>query len=151
MHINDFINFKFLSNLYLKLKEQRLTSIEVRIQELHQEIEKEKKLLDKKTATLEKLVEENTLIKKDYHRILNLFYNENKTISIRNNNYDISPWENVYLKKKPSHYVIQTKKEQDIYIFSEDLNSFLEYFLTISHSMIVLSVDKKRIVIQIRL
>jgi hypothetical protein len=151
MNKNNFITLKFLSNVYLKLKEMRMNSFDRKIQGLQMQIDKRKILLEQNKQYLDTLTAENDLIKKDFYNITKLFENENKTITIKNNNYDLDLWENVFIKKKSSYYVIQTKKEQEIYVFNENMNDFLASFLTLSHSIVILSVDKYRIVLQFRL
>jgi hypothetical protein len=149
--IDRFINFKFLSNLYLKFKENRLHLLDLKIQELKQQIEAEKARLEQDRQSLDQLAEQNTLIKRDYESMLRLFQNENKTIWIKNYDYNLSPWENVYIRQKDSSYAIVTKREEEIYVFDVELKAFLAYLTSLSHSIIVLSVDKSRIVLQLRL
>ena len=151
MNKNDFITFKFLSSIYLKIEEKKLNSLDVEIKALHQQIENEKKLVEQNGQFLDKLIEENVSMKNNCNSLLKLFENTNKTISIRNNNYDISIWENVYIKKKSSYYVIQTKREQDIYVFNENMNDSIEYILNLDYHILVLSVYSNRILLQFRL
>ena len=152
MNKNDIINLKFFSSIYLKLKEKRVNYLEVKVKGLKKEIEIQRNLLNQNDQYFNRLIKENTSIKKEYHDLIELFENENKTISIRNNNYNISIWENVYIRKKLSYYVIQTKRqEDDIYTFNKDMNDFIDYFSTLDYSIIVLSISKKRIVLQLRL
>lgn len=151
MSINNHITFKFLTSLYLKLKEKRLNSLDRKIQDLKEQIEDKKKLFKQNTASLEKLVEEKDSLINEYHRMLVLLEKGNKTIAIRNNSYDVLPWENVYIKKSSDTYVIQTKRGQNIYVFTEDIIPFLDYLLTLNPSIIVLSVDDNRIGLQFRL
>ena len=151
MDKNDFFNLKFFSNIYLKLKEKRVTSLEMNLNALNKEIEAEKKSLQQNNEYLNKLTEENTQIKKEYLNLMKLFENENKTISSKNNNYNISIWENVYIRKDLSYYVIQTKKGENIYTFDKSMNDFVEYFSTLDYSIIVLSISIKRITLQFRI
>jgi hypothetical protein len=150
MNKNDFTNFNFLSRLYIKFKEKNLKSLEKNILELRKQIENEKKLLEQNKQSLERLTEENNSIEKDYEALVKFFEKGKKTITIKNNNFTLDVWENVFIKKKSSSYVIQTKREQDIYVFEENMNDFMDYLLTLNHSIIVLSVDRYRIVLQIR-
>lgn len=151
MNLSNFINFKFLSSIYLKIKERELNLLYKKIQELQRQIESEKIQLKKDTQYLDKVMEQNTIIKKNYENLLNLFQNENKTFWIHNSDYNISPWENVYIKKKAPNYIIETKREQAIYVFDASMNDFLDYLSTLNCSIIVLSVDKSRIVLQLRI
>lgn len=151
MSINNHITFKFLTSLYLKLKEKRLNSLDRKIQDLKEQIEDKKKLFKQNTASLEKLAAEKNSLINQYHRMLELLEKGNKTIAIRNNSYDVTPWENVYIKKSSDTYVIQTKRGQNIYVFTEDIIPFIDYLLTQNTSIIVLSVDDKRIGLQFRL
>lgn len=147
----SFIDFRFLSSIYLKFNEKRLNFSNSKIHKLQEQIEIENSLLEYNKKRFDELSIENTLIKKNYADILKLFENVNKTISIKNDNYDITIWENVIIKKENSSYVIQTKREQVIYVFNEKMNDFIDYFLTLHHSIIVLSVDNDNIVLHIRL
>lgn len=152
MNKNDFVNLKFFSSIYLKLQEKKVDHLEVKAMRLKKEIEKEKKLLQQNHEYFDKLLAENALIKKQYDHLMLLFENENKTISIRNNNYRISIWENVFIEKKSAYYIIKSKREEDgIYTFNKDMNGFIDYFLTLDYSIVVLSISKKRINLQIRL
>jgi len=151
MNKKDFTNFKFFSYIYLKLKIKTVNSLEVRVQTLMKELEKDKKLLEENNQYFDKILEENKSIKNYYFNLVKLFENENKSLSIRNNNYNISVWENVFIQKKSSYYIIRTKKEEDIYTFNTNLNDFIDYFLTLDYSIIVLSISPSRITLQIRL
>ena len=151
MNKNNFITFKFLSSIYLKLKEIRLNSFDRKIQELQTQIDKGKIILKENKQYIEILDVENIYIKKHFSNITKLFENENKTISIKNNNYNVDLWENISIEKESSYYVIQANKEQVIYVFNENMNDFLDCFLTLRHRIVILSVDKYRIVLQFRL
>jgi len=152
MNKKDFANLKFFSSIYLKLKEKKANSLEAKIKELKKRIETEKKSLSQSNQYLDKLIRENTSIKKQYINLIKLFENENKTISIRNNNYNVSIWENITLQKIFSYYVIRAKREEEaLYTFNKDMNDFWDYFLTLDYSIIVLSVSKTKIVLQFRL
>jgi deoxycytidine triphosphate deaminase len=151
MNKNNFITFKFLSSIYIKLKETKLSSLDSKIQGLQTQVDEGKVMLEQKKQNLDILIAENILIKKDFYSITKLFENENKTMSIKNNNYDVALWENVSIRKQSSYYVIQSKKNQVIYVFNENMNDFLNSFLALSHSVVILSVDKYRIVLQLRL
>ncbi|MBC8062887.1 MAG: hypothetical protein H7Y18_19835 [Clostridiaceae bacterium] len=151
MNKNYFTNLKFFSSIYLKLKEKTVNSLDLKVKGLENQIEKEKKLLEENNQYLDIILLENTSIKGEYYNHLKLFKNENKSISIRNNNYNISIWENVFIRKQLSYYVIQTKKEEDIYTFNKSMNNFIDYFLTLDYSIVVLSVSEKRITLQLRL
>lgn len=151
MDKNNFITFKFLSSIYLKLKEMRLNSLDTKIQGLQTQLENEKALLKLNKESLDIMSNENTLIKKDFKSITSIFENENKTITIKNNNYDVNLWENVSLKKESSYYVIEAKTAGVIYVFNESMNDFFDSFQTLSCSIVILSVDNYRIVLQFRL
>jgi hypothetical protein len=151
MNNNNFSGFKFLSLLYLKLKNKSVNSLDIKIQALKHEIDCKEKLISENKNTVARLMAENSTIKKDYSRQYNLFENFNKTITIRNNNCAVASWENLYIKKRFSEYVLQTKKGEDVYVFQKDMTDFLNFFLTLNYSIIVLSVDKNRIMVQFRL
>ena len=150
MDKNNFITFKFLSSIYIKLKRIRLNSFDSRIQSLHKQIETGKITLQENRQSLDGLTAENILIKKDFYSITKLFENENKTISIKNNNYNVDLWENVFIKKESSYYVIKAKNAGVIYVFNENMNNSLDYFIVQDYSMVIFSVDKYRIILQFR-
>lgn len=151
MNVEKFISFKFLSSLYLKFKENRLHQLDLKIKELKQKIEEEKARVEQGRQELDKLIAQSISVKRDYESILRLFQDENKTIWIKNHGYNLYPWENVYIRQKGSSYSIVTKREEEIYVFDEELKGFLDYLSSLSYSIIVLSVDKSRIVLQLRL
>jgi hypothetical protein len=143
-------NLKYMSNLYIKLKENKLKSIDSRIEKLQDKIQQEKKAIEDSRMLLDRLEAENTLLDTEYLHHLDAFEKGGKIISVKNYNFNISQWENLHLKKKSPCYVLQTRGEQNIYTFNEDMNDFLEYLLTLNYSIIVLSVDKSRITLQFR-
>ena len=152
MNKKDFVNLKFFSGIYLKLKEKRVNSLEAKNKGFKKRIETEKRSLSQSHQYLDKLIEGNISIKKKYNRLIKLFENENKTISIRNNNYNVSIWENIFIQKISSYYVIRAKKEEEtLYTFNKDMHDFWDYFLTLDYSIIVLSVSKTKITLQFRI
>ena len=152
MNKKDFVNLKFFSGIYLLLKEKRANSLEAKIKEFKKRIETEKKLLSQCNHYLDNLIRDNTSIKKEYINLIKLFENENKSISIRNNNYNVSIWENISIQKISSCYVISAKKEEmALYTFNKNMNDFWDYFLTLDYSIIVLSVSKTKITLQFRI
>ena len=72
MNKNDFINLKFFSSIYLKLKEKKVNSLETKIVGLRKEIEDSKKLLQQNTQNFDALIEENTSIKNEYVNFIKL-------------------------------------------------------------------------------
>lgn len=115
------------------------------------QLDNEKALLKQNKQSLDVLKGENILIKEDFKSITALFENENKTITVKNNNYEVDLWENVFLKKESSYYIIESKKGEVIYVFNENMNDFLDSFQALSCSIVILSVDNYRIVLQFRL
>jgi len=149
MNKNDLINLKFFSSIYLKLKERKVTSLEMKVNALMKEIENEKNSLDQNNQYFDLLRRENISIQNEYLNLQKLFENENKSIAVKNNNYHVSMWENVFIQKKSPNYVIQAKKSgEDIYIFDKSMNDFIAYFLTLNYSIIVLSISRKSITLQ---
>lgn len=130
------------------MKEKKSKCLDVKIKNLQAQIESQKKLIEQKKYSISELIKENTSIKKNYNDMINLFKNENKILTVLNNNYDICPLENVFIKKESSCYVIETEKKQTIYVFGENMTASIEYFLTLKYSIIVLSVDRNKIVLQ---
>ncbi|NLP28941.1 MAG: hypothetical protein GX370_09325 [Clostridia bacterium] len=144
-------NLKFLSNFYYKLKERRLKELDKKIDSLKEDIEKEKLHKDSSSAYLDKLLEENRALKKHYEQMVNLLARRNNTITLKNRNYNIAQWENLTLIKVGSNYTIQSKAKETLYIFEDDMTDFVKILLNLEHSIIVLSVDSSRIVIQFRI
>ncbi|SCN24884.1 hypothetical protein N3C_2025 [Clostridium sp. N3C] len=144
-------NLKFLSNFYYKLKERRLKDLEQKIQNLKEEIEKEKLLKDRSAVYLDKLLEENKALKEHYEQQVKLLAKRNNTITLKNNNYNVKQWENLTLAKIGSNYAIQTKAMETLYVFEDDMKDFLQLLQTLDYSIIVLSVDSSRVVIQFRI
>ena len=151
MNKNNYFAFKFISTFYLKLKEIRLNSLDKKIQTMQNKIDNGKLLLEENKQYLDTLTIENALIKEDFYNLAKLFETERKTITLKNNNFDVELGDNLSIKKRSSFYVILAKKDQIIYVFNENMNDFLEYLLTMPHSIVILSVDKIRIVLQIKL
>lgn len=151
MRVRSNVSFKFLSNIYRKFKAAKLKSFEMNIHKLSQQIELEKKQYAENLEFLKSLQQNNNVVKEKYAELFTLFKIENKTITIKNNNYNIKQWDNLLIEKRAKNYIIQTKRNEDIYIFEESMNVFFEFFLTLQYSIIVLSVDKARITLQFRL
>lgn len=151
MNKNNYFAFKFISTFYLKLKEIRLNSLDKKIQTIQNKIDNGKLLLEENQQYLDTLTIENALIKEDFYNLAKLFERSSKTITLKNNNFDVELGDNLSIKKRSSYYVILAKKVQIIYVFNENMNGFLEYLLTMPHSIVILSVDKIRIVLQIKL
>lgn len=144
-------NFKFLSNFYYKLKERRLKDLDKKIQNLKEEIEKEKLLKDNSSLYLDKLLEESGEVKRYYEQQIKLLASRNNTITLKNNNFKVKQWENLTLAKVGSNYAIQTKGMETLYMFEDDMKDFLQVLLSLDYSIIVLSVDSSRVVIQFRI
>lgn len=144
-------SLRFLSNFYYKLKERRLKDLEQKIQNLKEEIEKEKLLKDRSAVYLDKLLEENKALKEHYEQQVKLLAKRNNTITLKNNNYNVKQWENLTLAKIGSNYAIQTKAMETLYVFEDDMKDFLQLLQTLDYSIIVLSVDSSRVVIQFRI
>lgn len=144
-------SLRFLSNFYYKLKEKRLKALEQKIENLKKELEEEKLQKDKSTAYLDKFLEENKALKKQYEQQLKLLASRNNTITLKNNNFKVKQWENLILAKIGANYVIQTKAMETLYIFEDDMKDFLQLLQGLDYSIIVLSVDSSRLVIQFRI
>lgn len=144
-------NLKFLSNFYYKLKEKRLKDLDKKIEKLKEDLEKEKVLKENSSAYLDKLLKESRELKQYYENQIKLLANRNNTITIKNNNLKVKQWENLTLTKVGTTYVIQSKTMETLYVFEEDMKDFLQILLTLDYSIIVLSVESSRIVIQFRI
>lgn len=144
-------NLKFLSNFYYKLKEKRLKDLDKKIEKLKEDLEKEKVLKENSSAYLDKLLKESRELKQYYENQIKLLANRNNTITIKNNNFKVKQWENLTLTKVGTTYVIQSKTMETLYVFEEDMKDFLQILLTLDYSIIVLSVESSRIVIQFRI
>ncbi|MDT8716792.1 hypothetical protein IAI10_08990 [Clostridium sp. 19966] len=145
MNKNYFVNFKFLSKLYLKLKKNKLKSTEADIKNLKLQIEKEKIIIEQTSQQLDKLVSERDNYRANADKLDKMLENKTYTIGLKNNNYALKPWDNLTIKKIFSSYAIIDKSQQTIYIFEETMKEFIEYILTINHSIVVLSVDRSKI------
>lgn len=151
MNKKDFIIFKYLSNIYVKLKQKKIHSLDLRIIDLQNKIQFKKQVLEDKQKYLNKLNNDNNIIKVKYNNMLSILKNGKKVLNIENDNYCVSAWENVFIKKKILNYTIETKSGQEIYTFDKTLNAFIEYFITFNYSIVVLSIDKNRIVLDFRI
>lgn len=145
------INFRFLSSLYLKIKNIKLKALEDKIEKLKAAIDEESAKLLEEQAQLQKLYEENSMILDKYLKMEDLFKNQKKILTIKNNDYRLERWENVYIIKQSSGYFIQSKRQENIYQFADNMRTFLDYLLTLDYSIIVLSVDKNIINLQLSL
>lgn len=151
MKDNDITSLKFLSKLYLKLKQNKLNSMDSRLQNLHCQIENKQTVVEKKKLYVKQLIEQNCFIKNKLDNAIKLFYTQNKTFAIPNNSYNLSVFGNVYIAKKSFSYIIETKKKEEIYIFDAKLNDFLDYLLSLNYSVIVLSVEAREIILKINI
>ncbi|WP_163193011.1 hypothetical protein [Clostridium thermarum] len=147
----DNINFRFLSGIYLKIKNIKLKSLENQIDKLKAVIDEESAKLLEEKAQLQKLQEENSIIIDKYLKMEDLFKNQKKILTIKNYGYRLERWENVYIIKQSSGYFIQSKRQENIYQFEDNMRTFLDYLLTLEYSIIVLSVDKNIINLQLSL
>lgn len=149
---NDYFNnLKLLSNIYLKLKENKLKTLDKKLQNYKLQLEDEKSNLTVNKEYLNELLKENAMVKHDFNKLETLLKSDNNVINIKNNGYAIAMWENVFVKKTSTCYILETKKHEVIFSFSESLNYFWDYFAEHDYSIIVLSVDNYRIQLQIRL
>lgn len=151
MKDNNVTNFKFLSKIYIGFKHKKLNYLVQKNKKLHFQIESQKTLIERKKQHLKQLIEQNSSVKNNYQNLINLFYSDYKTFAIPNNSYNISVFENVFIIKKISSYIIETKRNEEIYVFDEKLNDFLDYLLTLHYSVIVLSVETQKIVLKINI
>ncbi|WP_139904713.1 hypothetical protein [Clostridium thermarum] len=147
----DNINFRFLSGIYLKIKNIKLKSLEDQIDKLKAVINEESAKLLEEKAQLQKLQEENSIIIDKYLKMEDLFKNQKKILTIKNYGYRLERWENVYIIKQSSGYFIQSKRQENIYQFEDNMRTFLDHLLTLEYSIIVLSVDKNIINLQLSL
>jgi hypothetical protein len=151
MDKNNLFNLKFLSVFKLKQKEKSLILLDENIRTLKYKIQLEKKLLEIETKNLDKLTIENKSIKKEHISFLKLLQGEENTFWIKNNNYNVNPFDNVLIVKKSSTFLIQTKSNETIYVFNDTLTNFLDYLLALNYNIIVLSVDTNRILLKLSL
>ncbi|SMC21289.1 hypothetical protein SAMN02745134_01234 [Clostridium acidisoli DSM 12555] len=151
MNKNNLSNLKFLSVFKLKQKEKSLILLDENIKTLKHKIQLEKNLLEIETKNLDKLTIENKSIKKEHISFLKLLQGEENTFWIKNNNYNVNPFDNVLIVKKLSTFLIQTKSNETIYVFNNTLTNFLDYLLALNYSIIVLSVDTNRILLKLSL
>lgn len=145
MSKNDFINFKFLSKIYLKLKKNRLESIESEIKALKEELQRERQKIEDSKAQIEKIKLESNSFKARSEQLDKLLDGKTYTINVKNNNYILSPWENLQIKKLSAGYSIISKAQQTIYVFEDNMKYFLEYALNINYSVVVLSADRNNV------
>lgn len=151
MNKNNLFNLKFLSVFKLKQKEKSLILLDENIKTLKYKIQLEKNSLEIETKNLDKLTIENKFIKKEHISFFKLLQGQENTFWIKNNNYNVNPFDNVLIVKKLSTFLIQTKSNETIYIFNNTLTNFLDYLLTLNYSIIVLSVDTNRILLKLSL
>lgn len=151
MNKNNLFNLKFLSVFKLKQKEKSLILLDENIKTLKHKIQLEKNLLEIDKKNLEKLTIENKSIKKEHISFLKLLQGKENTFWIKNNNYNVNPFDNVLIVKKSSTFLIQTKSNETIYVFNNTLTNFLDYLLTLNYSIIVISIDTNRILLKLSL
>lgn len=151
MNKNNLTNFKFLSEIYVSFKQKKLNSLNERANKLRAQIENEKAIIQEKTQYFQQLKERNNSVKNSYNDLINLFADEYKAFTIPNNSYNIKVFENVFIQRKLTSYIIVTKTGEEIYTFDTKFNDFLEYLLTLNYSIIVLSAEPRSLSLKINI
>lgn len=143
---------KKLNKYYIKHKESELKKLDEKKARLSEEIGQERSKLNANRLSLEKIKSENTLIKDAYKNLKNMIVSRGIIFDIENNSYNIKEWDNLFVEKKGSKYVVAFKNGEELYNFEKDHYILLQDLFSVGYScsLVVIRVSSKSIKIQLR-
>lgn len=139
------------SKRYLEKVNKYILELDNEKEKLEVEIKNEKQVIDEKTEIYKKLDEKGDDLKRKYELLKNFLINRGLIFEVENE-YDLTQWDNLYLERLSSNYVVKNKKGDTIKFIEEDINDIFDEILNsnISVSVLVIRENIKTVTIQLR-
>lgn len=139
------------SKRYLEKVNKYILELDNEKEKLEVEIKNEKQVIDEKAENYKKLDEKGDDLKRKYELLKNFLINRGLIFQVENE-YDLTQWDNLYLERLSSNYVIKNKKGDTIKFIEEDINDIFDEILNsnISVSVLVIRENIKTVTIQLR-
>ncbi|KEI00229.1 hypothetical protein IRP63_03660 [Clostridium botulinum] len=138
---------KKILNNYIKKKENQIESLKNKALNMNKNIEKEIDTMKKNKQVLEKLKQKKSMLLNQYNYLLNKVKYEGIFINIRNNNYSIKQWENLFIIKQNKEFIIVNKKGEHLDILQKELVGILyNELIEKRYSLMVMRISSRVIV-----
>ncbi|NFO98454.1 hypothetical protein FDC62_09590 [Clostridium botulinum] len=132
---------------YIKKKENQIESLKNKALNMNKNIEKEIDTMKKNKQVLEKLKQKKSMLLNQYNYLLNKVKYEGIFINIRNNNYSIKQWENLFIIKQNKEFIIVNKKGEHLDILQKELVGILyNELIEKRYSLMVMRISSRVIV-----
>ncbi|MCY6484349.1 hypothetical protein OW763_08260 [Clostridium aestuarii] len=131
-------------NKYINNKQSQITYLDNIKNDLESRIKKEKENIEKNIRKLEKLKFENSLIQDKYNSLYRIVKERGVNICIRNHSFNISEWDNLFIKSYKNKNIIISKKGLELEELDLKIsNVFYREIQSNLYSLIVTRVDKR--------
>lgn len=136
-------------NKYIKNKEDFIHSLDNNINKLKNDIEVKKEEISKNKVLLEQIKFKKSLLQDKYKSLLRILKQRGCMIYIKNNDYNLSEWENLYIRKERNNYGIISKNgsilseldDRLVKIFNKEIDEN-------KYSLIIIRIEGKNIKIK---
>lgn len=136
-------------NKYIKKKEDFIHNLDNNIDKLKNNIKIKKEEINKNKISLEKIKFEKSLLQDKEKGLIRILKQRGSIIYIRNNDYNLSEWENLYIKKEKNQYFIISKNgsvlseldDRIVKIFNKEIDKG-------KYSLIIIRIEGKNIKIK---
>lgn len=139
------------SKRYLEKINKHIAELDNEKEKLEIRINKEKDLIDEKKELYKKLNESREELKQKYELLKRFLINRGLIFEVENK-YHLIQWDNLYLERTSSNYVIKNRKGDTIKYMEDDINEIFDEILSsnISVSILVIRENIKTVTIQLR-
>ena len=139
------------SKRYLDKINKHILELDNEKESLEIKIEKEKGLIDEKEQFYKKLKERGEELKRKYEVLKRFLINKGLIFEVENK-HNLVKWENLYLERTSSNYVIKNRRGDTIKFMEEGVNEIFDEILSsnISISILVIRENEKTVTLQLR-
>ncbi|GAA0123971.1 MAG: hypothetical protein KID00_10465 [Clostridium argentinense] len=139
------------SKRYLDKINKHILELDNEKESLEIKIEKEKGLIDEKEQFYKKLKERGEELKRKYEVLKRFLINKGLIFEVENK-HNLVQWENLYLERTSSNYVIKNRRGDTIKFMEEGVNEIFDEILSsnISISILVIRENEKTVTLQLR-
>lgn len=145
---NKHIDSEFL-NKYIDSKQHIINNLSSNKKELEKDINKKIEEINKNKEILEREKFKNSLLRDKYNSLMRILSDRGITLYIKNNNYNIKEWENLYIIIEKNRKFIASKTGIKLSELDERISKiFSEEIRNNQYRIIVTRVENKKIKIQ---
>lgn len=145
---NKHIDFEIL-NKYIDSKQHIINNLSSNKEAMEKEINKKIEEINKNKEILEKEKFKNSLIRDKYNSLMRILSERGAIIYIKNNNYNINEWENLYIIREQNRNFIVSKIGIQLSELDKRISKiFSKEIRNNEYRLIVTRVENKKIKIQ---